>query len=401
MSELAYKNHPIRGLISQINEIESNKSFYAPNIAENEQFSYSRDKIFATTKVIEAYLNQTPAVLASIHGLNQLNSSFQNVVNETNSFIGDKNTSHLVNAANNIDANVLPQLWSFLPRLHELTPSIFSEISEKLRNTSLSTIQELENEKRLLSENIAELKTEISNQKKSLDTLGELLNSQKTEAQVIVANLQKDFAESEAKRSSEFNQKITTFDLAYKNYEENAIEKKDGLLSALQKSQNDASRIVEVIGDIGTTGKFQKIANSETDQADLWRWITIGLFALGIGGAIATFIKFWGEPFSPENAFSALIRLLYAMAITAPAWYAAKESARHRTNADRARQTELELASIGPFIELLPQEKKNQIRETLVPMYFGKGVDPHEVGDSPLKDFKEIAIEAIKAIPKK
>jgi hypothetical protein len=87
------------------------------------------------------------------------------------------------------------------------------------------------------------------------------------------------------------------------------------VISALKQSQADASRIVEDIGDIGTTGKFQKIANSETYQANLWRWITIGLFALGMSGAIATFIKFWGEAFSSENAWSALIRLVYAIPV--------------------------------------------------------------------------------------
>jgi hypothetical protein len=102
---------------------------------------------------------------------------------------------------------------------------------------------------------------------------------------------------------------------------------------------------------------------------------------------------------TPEHAWSAAIRLLYAIAVTAPAWYAAKESARHRSNADSARRTELELASLGPFIELMPEEKKIAIREALVEKYFGNGTVPHEVIPAG-SDMKEILIEAIRAIKK-
>jgi hypothetical protein len=73
---------------------------------------------------------------------------------------------------------------------------------------------------------------------------------------------------------------------------------------------------------------------------------------------------------------------------------------RHRTNSDRARQTELELASVGPFIELLPEEKKIQIREELTKQYFGKSVEPHTI-NSPMDSLpvKEV-VELLKLFKK-
>jgi len=128
----------------------------------------------------------------------------------------------------------------------------------------------------------------------------------------------------------------------------------------------------------------------------------VGMFGLGILTAMATLYKFWELPLTPENEWSALIRLLYAIAITTPAWYAAKESARHRSNADRARQVELELASLGPYIELMPEDKKSSIREELIKTYFGNGFASHEVNEPfQMKDVKEILIEVIKSLPKK
>ena len=156
-----------------------------------------------------------------------------------------------------------------------------------------------------------------------------------------------------------------------------------------------------MVGNIGVTGNYQQIANAESAQANFWRWVTVAIFGVGITVAGATFVKFWGQPFNAENAWSVAIRLLYAIAITAPAWYTARESARHRTNADRARQTELELASIGPFIELMPDEKKFEIREQLTKSYFGRSVEAHTVS-RPFDAFsvKDMAIELVKALKK-
>src|SRR3546814_1699158 len=130
--------------------------------------------------------------------------------------------------------------------------------------------------------------------------------------------------------------------------------------------RSDAARIVQVVGDIGVTGNYQTIANKEARQANLWRRVTVGLFACGLAMAGFTFYKFYHEPVSSSNTLAIAVRLLYALAVASPAFYTARESARHRTNDDRARQTELELASLGPFNELLKDDDKDAIRKSLI-----------------------------------
>jgi hypothetical protein len=171
-------------------------------------------------------------------------------------------------------------------------------------------------------------------------------------------------------------------------------------LADLDDQRDRAAKIVQVVGNIGVTGNYQRIANDESAAADVWRWITIGIFVVGIVFASVTFYWFLDEPLTRETLWSVLVRLLYAIAVTAPAWYSARESARHRSNADRARQTELELASIGPFIELLPESKKIEIKEGLTKAYFGRPVDAH-VAQTPLEalPWKEL-VELVKAAKK-
>lgn len=80
---------------------------------------------------------------------------------------------------------------------------------------------------------------------------------------------------------------------------------------------------------------------------------------------------------TPENFWTFAVRFVTAIAITLPAFYTARESARHRTNADRARTRDIELATLDPFIELLGN--KDEIKAKLVERYFGNDVEAHEI----------------------
>lgn len=208
-------------------------------------------------------------------------------------------------------------------------------------------------------------------------------------------------AEKEAERVVAFEAMLKELRADFAVLQAESEKTQSERLDSLRTSQEQAAQIVQVVGNTGITGNYQKIANAEGKQADTWRWITIAFFAAGIAIAGATFWKFWHEPFSPETAWSVLIRLMYAIAITAPAWYSAKESARHRSSADRARQTELELASLGPFIELMPDEKKYQIREELTKRYFGNQ-SPEHTAEPPISIQKlgDLAVELMKAAKK-
>jgi hypothetical protein len=213
--------------------------------------------------------------------------------------------------------------------------------------------------------------------------------------------VQKEFAESEAKRLIEFKNQNNDFHVSFKNFESASKLAASELIDKIEKNRIDGANLLKALGDDGVTGNYRIIAASESKDANMMRNITFGIFGLGIFIALCTLWKFLETPFTADNAWSALIRLLYAIAITTPAWYAAKESARHRSNADRARQTELELTSLGPFIELMPEDKKNLIREELIKTYFGNKTEKHEVS-APVetKDLKEIATTAIKALSK-
>lgn len=401
MTSAAFRDHPVRAQLQQMLELQHRPDFADPTVADNEQYAFARDKTFAITKLVEAHLSSTPAVLASTAALSNLNSHLQAPLNELNAFISNKNPGHLVNAAAQLEQNVLPLLWGLPASIPAAEFETLSAAIQKQAEASAETVRQLMASREQLSAALATTASEAQALREQISQVSEAATRERAESAAAVANLQRAFAEKEIERSTSFAQELTAFKETFSKAQTDATTAASAKLADLDSQRERAAKIVQVVGNIGVTGNYQRIANEEGRQANTWRWITIGVFAAGIGVAVATFVKFWDQPLTPENLWSVMVRLLYAIAITAPAWYTARESARHRTNADRARQTELELASIGPFIELMPEEKKIEIKEALTRSYFGRQVDAHSV-QTPLDalQLKDLVVELAKVLRK-
>lgn len=387
--------------MSRILEMQLAPEFAEPSVANNEQYAFARDKVFAITHAIDALLRNTPAELTSFQALNQLQNNLQAPLNELTSFLSNKNVGHLSNAATQFEQNVLPYLWGFVPQLQSLPQDSLSGLLEAQAAVSQESIRQLTTQRDQLAEYLRVLNIKAEEQAARLDTLAEGAAKERAEAASTVAKLEQMFTQKETERANTFEAAVAELRKDFKVFETETKTDSAALITSLEDQRTQAARIVQVVGNIGVTGNYQQIANAEAIQANFWRWATVIIFGVGVIVAGATFVKFWGQPFSSENAWSVVIRLLYAIAITAPAWYTARESARHRTNSDRARQTELELASIGPFIELMPEDKKVMIREQLTPSYFGKTVEAH-TANNPLDAtlVKDLAIELVKVLKK-
>lgn len=401
MSIPAYDNHAVKTILGQIIELQKSSAFADPVIAGNPEYVYQRDKVFAMTHAVDTLLRNTPPELTSIVALNHMQPQLQSALNELNAFVGNKNPGHINNAAQQFDQNVLPHLWGFTPAIQTLSPNSLTSLLKSQANVSREAIRQLTTQRDELANKVQSLTSSIDAQATKLETLTEGAAKERAEAAATVAKLEQAFAQKETERAAVFDTALTEFRNEFKGFADKTRGDGSQLITDLELKKKQAAQIVQVVGNIGVTGNYQQIANAETEKADNWRGITVGIFAGGMAVAGFTFYKFWDQPFTTENAWSVVIRLLYAVAITAPAWYTARESARHRTNADQARQTELELASIGPFIELMPDDKKVAIREELTRVYFGKTVAPHTANHPLEGEFvKELISEIGKAIKK-
>lgn len=399
MKQKTYKDHPAREVLSRIKSINSSPEMASPELASDEISSFARDKIFAIASLLGSLIEKTPAVLVSSQGLDQLHSNLQGPLSELTQYLSDKNFGHIQNAASQMEQNVLPMFWVFGGNAIPNGKSEIAELIEELQRSARDSISKIVEERDNLLSNIEDLKLSVDRQKEKIESLIEASSRDRSEAAAAVSNLERQFSEKEIERNAKFDAMMIDVSAQFSDRQNVAIKKANSFLEKIMILRDDAAKIVQVVGNIGVTGNYKLIAKSEAQQANFWRWATVAFFACGVGIAVATFVKFYASTIDGTNVWTVAIRLLYAIAITAPAFYTARESARHRSNSDRARQTELELASLGPFIELMPEEKKIEIREKLSQMYFGREVEQHKAGNLvDIEKFKEALVEIAKAV---
>lgn len=379
MTIAAYRDHPIRAKIRAILELSGDSLFSTAEIEGSEVNAFARDKIFSLARLLEDLLQSTPAQLVSLRGLDNIDAQLAPVLSELSNFQAAKNPVHLLNASTHLEQQVLPLLWVFPSFREDQVGTVVSQMLEDFSKRATASIGLLSEQHTAVEEKIAKSTLEASTLEGQLAQMLEAAARERAEASAAVAKLEQMFAQQETERSTVFDKAVGEFKEAYDKLERDTRQQTILLIEELQSQKEKAAKIVQVVGEIGVTGGYQKTAEQEARQANTWRRITIALFSIGIAVAVATFARHYNDPISVENLGTIAIRLLYAVAITSPAWYTAKESARHRTSADRARQMELELASLGPFIELLPEEKKYEITERMTKVFFGRDVEAHRV----------------------
>lgn len=398
-TELA--THPLREVVGQVSTLLAGPELTDPELRSSEPHAAAVDAIAALVSVVQRQLNDSAPQLVSGYGLSQLHAAFQNIFNELSAYASNKNQGHVLTARKQLEQGVFPHLWSFYPPALPADARGLRDAFDQISRTSTESVQWLIRQRDVLSQNIRSLEDRLTTADTALAELRERVVAQKAEATAALAQLQQQSAERETARLKEFEGETQALRAAFLQMQSASEQDQQAGLKSLALTQQKASQILQIVGNIGVTGNYQKVAEQESKQADEWRGMTVVFFFLGIALAVITLVQFWGQTFTPETAWSVLIRLAYALAITAPAYYTARESARHRTNADRARQTELELASLGPFIELMPEEKKNAIREELTKRYFGSSVPEHTV-ERPvdLNSAKDLLAEVAKLIKK-
>lgn len=395
------RDHAAYGTLLRIIELQLDPAFSLPAIAENEQFRLARDKVAAMSAVLKVLMEQTPAELSSTSGLLQLQNNLTNPLSELTNFVANGNGGHLVNAAAQFEGNIMPLQWGYGPQLSGLSSNSVGTLFEDQAAATQRTIKQLAAQRDDFALRVQELTAKVAEQTALIAVSAEAVTRAKADAATTVAQLEVQFAESEKLRIDAANKSILNLSEDFSQFNNQTRTEALELIATLETHKAEARKLVQIVGNDTVTGNYQRIAVSEGRTADALRLATLAFFGLGLLVAGATFYKFWGQPFNSENGWAVVIRLLYAIAITTPAWYTAKESARHRTNSDRARQTELDLAAIGPFIELLPEEKKIEIRERMTGLYFGKSAEPH-TANSPFDAtaVKDMAVELVKLLKK-
>ncbi|MBE9048563.1 hypothetical protein IQ255_30000 [Pleurocapsales cyanobacterium LEGE 10410] len=393
MKSEEFENHAIFEKLDQLTERYSNEEAKELIGIDDINFletadSYIRDRIKLT---IPAIVQETE--------LSKISQEIDNALAQINSFIGNKNRGHLQNASNH--------LYSAIARVRNLPLPFakndlnFSKKISNFENTVKKKYESLEKKKENIENEITSLNKGIDENKEELqriknelkqkeNEIKNLNNNFETEFKNIKSSANQSFEESKSKFRSEFDALVEKIEKQSSETIDGIGSDTDEIVKKLKLKLDEAKKIVGVIGDHAVTGNFKQVADNHKKTADLFRWVAIGLMSLLSG--ILIFI-IWDISTGDFDWVKSAIRIAAAAALSYPATYAARESNKHRRLENLNRQSELELAAINPFIELLEEGKKREIKEKLVDKYFGNSSQMFEESGS--KDTDNISMSGL------
>ncbi len=388
MSDSRQFTHPYFDTISNFLDLQKSKKFLSSEKALSDEQRHIRSYAFAAARNIESRIASLPEVLLNRTNLDQINTPLQKAFNEFSAFASSENAAHIQNAGPMIDQAINAASWAIPTSAGARTDKEIEKEISVISSAAQSALSDVSEQRDALTNQISELTEQLAAQDQKITDLSQIFDQKTAEANATSAEISTQYSKLEQKFENTFSGQLIEFSDQFDKLTTSNSAAATELIANLTKHEQDARKIVQVVGNVGVTGNYSNLASTESKQANLWRWITVAFFGSGvliIAGNLGVHIykEIAVDNYQP-SIMSLMLRVLGGFALALPAFYTARESARHRSNADRAKQTELELASLGPFMELLPEEQKVELRVKLTDSYFGSQIESHDV-DSPLK----------------
>jgi hypothetical protein len=371
MTPTEFENHQVFEKLEQINsrieesELRELIAIDSINFFET-AISYLNDRFKLTIPTI---VQETE--------LNTIAKEIENALIQINSFVGNKNVGHITNATNHIYTAItrvrnLPLPFAKNDFNFSKNIANFEKITKEKYSSLEEENEELKNEFSTLSEKLEDTNQELEKvnttlKQKELE-IQNLNNSFQTNYDTIKTSATQNYEQDRKTFRAEFDASKKTLSDEVESLKTEIDTGTDKIISDLETKLGEAKKIVGVVSDKAVTGNYQNVANNHKLTADVFRIIAIILMITMSSLLIYAIWDVSGENYDWTKS---LVRILAAAALSYPATYASRESSKHRNLEITNRNSELELTAIGPFIELFPELKKQEIKEKLVEKFFG------------------------------
>ena len=407
--------------------------------SEDPEIVQEFSRIKQAAELARSVLDQVDPVLVPLAPLTAMNKYISTANTHLNTYISSATSDQLAAAQTNID-NMLVQLGNII------VPRSSADL-ENLKESAKSYRRSLTKNAQILNKQTTEVQATADSVRSSLTGLKDDINLQKARLDDAIARFEKQFSENQNERLESYQSNETvrkskfdeTIDLYTQKLDEidNKIAQVAGdgantleiaasdLTKKIRLELDKAQKLVGIIANTGMAAGYQKVADSKGKSASRWN-CTAGLSWVGlIGYAVwASFATFGGSLPFIDGAISADIggvtakvqnmdvdwtafasRLFVATAFGLFAAFATKRGAQNQKFEHKARQMQLELASVGPFLAELPKEKQHTIKEEVARKYFGSDQQPDEQsnapdGESALLELSKVAITQISNLAK-
>lgn len=207
------------------------------------------------------------------------------------------------------------------------------EIDGSLTQSKLN-YGEIENKTKEINDNISKIKEDLSTVK---------LEFQKEKVDII----------------SEFkNQKKSEFD----SLRGEILELKSESKEKLKKIREDAERQVGEISSATYSKFYEKYANQAKNSAKFWYVLTITSLLMAVGASTYWFVL---EGVDFTNYYNFIGKALTALSATILARYSSIQASKNKVIETKLRKTQLEMKTFNSFVEDLPKEQKDNLKQKL------------------------------------
>ena len=368
-------DHPINGVINNLLAFAEDERVEGRIPSLTPEFQAGITRAFTFARLVRDLIEKSAPEEVSLNGLNSLQANFQQVYSELSAYAASGNLANLNNVLSNLDSAATTFAWTFYNRPVRGAKPQFESV-QSVRKAADQAVAAIEKRAAEFGESLSATGAQLQTQNDRIEQLSATLEEVRSNSSAAVASIQQQFSESQ----SAFRNEVDALKKAFQGERDKLLQDfstdAQDIIKQLNAERDKAAKIVQVVGNIGVTGNYQTLANNENAAADRWRQITLAFFTVGI---VLVSIVLLHHLFGNETSGldSLIVRFALAAVVTLPALYAASESSRHRRIAEQARTTELQLASLSPFLATLPQDKQNEILEQLAPTYFAGSPKPN------------------------
>jgi len=257
----------------------------------------------------------------SISGLSQVNANLTNVWNELSAFNSNGNPGHLDNAGANLDGALSTAAWAFFKRPLKGSKA-YGETIATVRKSAQDAIEKVRGANATFLGELNDTRKDIEEQRALISDAQSKLDAIRSSADTRLDEISSEFARIKSEIEEERSADRQRRDEEFKLFLSKEAAKAKNSTEQIKSYEDQAKKILQIVGNIGLTGNFQKRSIDEADAANFWRWVTVIIFGAGILLITASLLA---NIFGTSTLEMLFIRLAIGFAITLPAIYTARE----------------------------------------------------------------------------
>jgi len=379
-----FEVHPLHKELDTVNALLESAALKTKDEAILESFN----RIVIVLRTFSRFVSSINPECTVKGFLDSLHSPLSQLRPQLEQFLKNENASHLQNANTQADQLVQKMPPFALPE----TAAKQAEAVSSLATAVEGLIASLTSQSKTTSEALSKLNADAKATAEHQTQLDKTIETQKGRLDTAIAEFQKQFSETEAARRKQieateqgfkvqfdqFMEKIKTdiktlVDEQKKEMSDMSTKLNDNgnqIISEMESKKDAAAKVLNVSTNVAVSGGYGKYAAQEKIAAEALR--VIALFCMGalIIGAYKT-IEVALHVTAIDWKLLA-IRAITTFTLAIPAFYAVRESNKHRITEHRYRKMQLELAAIDPYLELLEKDKREQIKVMLSERFFAQ-----------------------------